>query len=64
VQYRHEICLFLLSLYLASQGKPDAASDNKPWERVIADDFAEFRKAGLKHPIMADIEKKLGIAHK
>ena len=32
------------------------------WERVIADDFAEFRKAGLTHPMMADIEKELGVS--
>ena len=36
--------------------------DSKLWERVIADDFAEFRKAGLTHPMMADIEKELGVS--
>jgi TPR repeat protein len=49
-------------LYLAHKGKPVSEEDSKPWERVIADDFAEFRKAGLKHPMMANIEKKLGVS--
>jgi hypothetical protein len=35
---------------------------NKLWEQVIAHDFAAFRKAGLTHPMMADIEKELGIS--
>jgi len=30
--------------------------------RAIAQDFAEFRKAGLTHPMMADIEKELGVS--
>jgi hypothetical protein len=32
------------------------------WDSVIADDFAEFRKAGLTHPMMADIEKELNVS--
>jgi hypothetical protein len=32
------------------------------WERVIAEDFAEFRKAGLTHPMMAEIERALGVS--
>ena len=38
---------------------------NRPltiWERVIADDFAALRRAGLMHPMMADIEKELGVS--
>jgi hypothetical protein len=31
---------------------------DKPWEAVILGDFAEFRKAGLAHPLMAEIEKQ------
>src|SRR5262249_40321736 len=31
------------------------------WERAVVDDFAEFRKAGLTHPMMAEIEKELGV---
>ena len=50
------------ALYLAYKGKPMSEQDSRLWERVIAEDFAEFRKAGLKHPMMADIEKKLGVA--
>jgi hypothetical protein len=32
------------------------------WEQGIADDFTALRKAGLTHPMMADIEKNLGIS--
>jgi predicted Zn-dependent protease len=49
------------ALYLAHKGKPLSLQDNRLWERVIVEDFAEFRKAGLTHPMMADIEKELGI---
>ena len=48
------------ALYLAYKGK--RLSDAVSWERTIADDFAEFRKAGLTHPMMADIEKELGVS--
>jgi TPR repeat protein/energy-coupling factor transporter ATP-binding protein EcfA2 len=51
------------ALYLANRGKPISGQDGKLWERVISEDFAEFRKAGLTHPMMADIEKELGVAH-
>jgi hypothetical protein len=37
--------------------------DDRLWERVIGQDFAEFRKAGLTSLMMADIEKELGISH-
>jgi TPR repeat protein len=47
------------ALYLAHKGK---RLDGKLWERVIVEDFAEFRKAGLTHPMMADIEKELGVS--
>jgi TPR repeat protein len=47
------------ALYLAHKGKEQAG---KPWERTIVEDFAEFRKAGLTHPMMADIEKELGVS--
>jgi hypothetical protein len=50
------------ALYLAHKGKPVSEQDSRLWERVIVDDFAEFRKAGLRHPMMADIEKKLGVS--
>jgi hypothetical protein len=49
------------ALYLAHKGKPILGQDGKPWERVIVENFAEFRKAGLTHPMMADIEKELGV---
>jgi TPR repeat protein len=50
------------ALYLAYKGKPMSEQDARLWERVIADDFAEFRKAGLTHPMMADIEGELGVS--
>jgi uncharacterized protein len=50
------------ALYLAHKGESMSEADNKLWERVITDDFSEFRKAGLMHPMMADIEKELGIS--
>ena len=43
------------ALYLSHKGKPVSEEDAKLWERAIAEDFAEFRKAGLTHPMMADI---------
>ena len=49
-------------LYLSHKGKPVSEQDSRLWERVIADDFTEFRKAGLTHPMMADIEKRLGVS--
>jgi TPR repeat protein len=50
------------ALYLAYKGKPVSDEDDRLWERVIVEDFAEFRKAGLTHPMMADIEKELGVS--
>jgi hypothetical protein len=50
------------ALYLAHKGEPVSGQDGKVWERVIAEDFAEFRKAGLTHPMMAEIEKELGVS--
>jgi len=35
------------ALYLAHKGKPISGSDGQLWENAIAEDFAEFRKAGL-----------------
>jgi hypothetical protein len=50
-----------LARYLAHKGEV-FKSDNELWERVIAEDFAEFRKAGFTHPMMAEIEKELGVS--
>jgi TPR repeat protein len=50
------------ALYLAYKGKPMSEQDARLWERVVAEDFAEFRKAGLTHPMMAEIEKELGVS--
>jgi tetratricopeptide (TPR) repeat protein len=49
------------ALYPTHKGK---MSRNKPWERAIAEDFVELRKAGLAHPLMSQIERTLGIASK
>jgi len=48
-------------LYLAYKGK-SFEDDSRLWERVIVDDYAEFRKAGLTHPMMAEIENELGVS--
>ncbi len=50
------------ALYLAHKGERISKDDRRLWERAIADDFAEFRKAGLTQPMMAEIEKKLGVS--
>jgi hypothetical protein len=50
------------ALYLAHKGKPLSGQDAQLWERAIVEDFAEFRKAGLTHPMMADVEKELGVS--
>src|SRR5262249_38691011 len=50
------------ALYLAQRRKPLSEQDGSLWEPVIVKDFAEFRKAGLTHPMMAAIEKELGIS--
>src|SRR5262249_40419716 len=50
------------ALYLAHKGKPVSEEEAKLWEHVVAEDFEEFRKAGLTHPMMADIEKELGVS--
>jgi TPR repeat protein len=50
------------ALYLAYKGKPFPAVTNKLWEQAIAEDFAKLREAGLTDPMMADIEKELGIS--
>ena len=53
------------ALYLAHKGKTIRGwgADRKLWERVIAEDFAELRKAGLRRPMMAEIEKELGVSN-
>jgi tetratricopeptide (TPR) repeat protein len=38
--------------------------DRKPWPQVVVEDFAELRKAGREHPLMAEIEVALGITGK
>jgi TPR repeat protein len=50
------------ALYLAHKGKPLSEQDARLWEHIIVEDFAEFRKASLTHPMMADIEKELGVS--
>jgi TPR repeat protein len=50
------------ALYLAHRGKPMSEQDARLWESVIAEAFAQFRKAGLTHPMMAETEKELGVS--
>jgi tetratricopeptide (TPR) repeat protein len=44
------------ALYLKYRGQKNV-QDEKSWEPVILEDFAELRKAGLTNPLMDDIEK-------
>ena len=48
------------ALYLAHRGKPTSIDSGRIWNAAIIDDFAEMRKAGITHPMMAEIEKQLG----
>jgi len=43
--------------YLQHKGKHLFNNDDKIWEQVVAEDFAEFKKRGLSHPQMAEIRK-------
>jgi tetratricopeptide (TPR) repeat protein len=47
-----------MALYMAHKGERVAA--NKPWQQVIAEDFAILRRAGLSNPLMPKIERALG----
>jgi tetratricopeptide (TPR) repeat protein len=46
------------ALYLQFRGRKNVWRD-KSWERVVVEDFAGIRKAGLAHPLMDEIEKQL-----
>ena len=50
------------ALYLAHRGQTFSGAGTEQWEQITAEDFAKFRKAGLTSPMMADIEKELGIS--
>jgi hypothetical protein len=42
------------ALYLQYRGAKNV-QDEKSWEAVVLDDFAELRKAGLTHPLLDQI---------
>ena len=44
--------------YLAHKGQPAVAG--KTWAQVVSEGFASLKRAGLTHPMMAEIEKLLG----
>jgi len=46
------------AVYLVHKGK---SLWGKRWEEVIADNFDKLRKAGLAHPMMAEMERTLGV---
>jgi TPR repeat protein len=50
------------ALYLAHKGEPLLELVPKLWEQAIVRHFVRFREAGLTHPMMADIEKELGVS--
>jgi tetratricopeptide (TPR) repeat protein len=45
------------ALYLQFRGEKKAQED-KSWVALVTEDFAEFRKAKLTHPLMDEIEKR------
>jgi tetratricopeptide (TPR) repeat protein/pimeloyl-ACP methyl ester carboxylesterase len=45
------------ALYLRYRGEKNV-QDEKPWETVVLEDFAELRKAGLTHPLMDEIKDR------
>jgi hypothetical protein len=49
-------------LYIVYKGQRMSREDDRLWEQAIAEDFAKLRKARLTNPMMADIEKELGIS--
>ena len=46
-------------IYRQNKGKQVYSNSDKSWQTVIAEDFAEFRKRGIAHPMMAEIEKEM-----
>jgi len=44
------------ALYFSHEDDPIPEGANKPWREVIANDFAEFRKAGLVNSLMEEVE--------
>jgi predicted Zn-dependent protease len=46
--------------YLAHKGQ--WVDTGTTWEQSVSEGFAELRRAGLTHPMIAEIEKLLGIA--
>jgi TPR repeat protein len=50
------------AIYLAHKDEAVADNAGKSWQQVIAEDFAELRKAGFTHPLMEEIERTLGVS--
>jgi TPR repeat protein len=44
------------AIYLTHKGE---SLQGKTWEKVISEDFAKLREAGITHPMMAEIERAL-----
>jgi tetratricopeptide (TPR) repeat protein/Zn-dependent protease len=44
--------------YLAHKGQPALAG--KTWEQIVSEGLASLRRAGIMHPMLAEIEKLLG----
>jgi len=47
--------------YIEHKGEP--ISNGVKWEEAIAKDFAEFRKRGLTHPMLAEMEEAIAAAN-
>ncbi len=49
------------AIYLAYKGKPISSNSQDSWDDLVADDFEVMRKAGLTHPMFAQMEKAFGV---
>src|SRR5262249_31834061 len=46
------------ALYLRYRGEKNV-QDDKSWETVVVEDFAELRSSGLSRPLMDEIEREI-----
>ncbi len=52
------------AVYLEHKDKRVRSQSYRTWKQVDETDFKQLRKAGLEHPLMAEVEQELGIAKK
>ena len=51
-----------LAIYLRYRGEKNVRED-KSWETIIAEDFAEMEKGGITSPLMAEIRERFAAAN-